>query len=173
MIDLKFKFDTKQLKEIADSMEEEITLEYGYFERLPLNAPAEGLKSIGKGLQGRKVGKRTGGDSVELAIELENKYGFLTKPADEKSREMQGLMEQIISYKLYGNKEAKNKVVNSAKALVLKPILNDKYGRNSKETAENKGFNKFLIDTGQTIKRLAVRISKGKGKEIVDDNSKI
>jgi hypothetical protein len=170
MIDIKFKIQDKDLLNIAKEMEKDLYMEYGYFEDNTLNEPAEGYKSIGKGIKARKVGKSIGGSQIELASELEDKYGFLSKPLKEDSKELKGVLNELISYKIYENKENKNRLLNATKSLILKPILTDKYGRNSKKTEKTKGFNKFLIDTGQTIKRLQVRISK---KEIIDDNGKV
>lgn len=170
MIDIEFKIEEKDLLAISKDMEKDLAMEYGYFDDNTLSDVGKGLTSLGKGITARKEGKPIGGSQIELASKLETKYGFLSKPAHNDSKERQEVIEELISYKIYGNKEGKKKLLEAVKTMILAPISKDRYGRNKKATAESKGFNKFLISTGKTIKRLQVRISK---KEVIDDNSKI
>jgi hypothetical protein len=171
MINIKFKIDPKELMDIAKGMEKDLYMEYGYFKDHTLNEPGKGLKSLGKGIKAKEVGNSVSGSSqVALSSKLEDKYGFLSKPAHKDSSERQEVIEELISYKIYGNKESKKKLLEATKAMILAPILHDKYGRNSEKTAKDKGFNKFLISTGDTIKRLQVKLNK---KEVIHDNGKI
>ena len=59
-----------------------------------------------------------------------------------------------------GIMKEKRRIENLIQAIVRNPITRGDYGRNAKSTAKEKGFNRFLIDTGQLFKAIKARIIK-------------
>lgn len=52
------------------------------------------------------------------------------------------------------------RVENLLQAVVRNPILRQDYGYNSRERAEEKGFNRLLFDTGQMFKAIKAKAKK-------------
>jgi hypothetical protein len=50
-------------------------------------------------------------------------------------------------------------------AIVRNPILRGDYGKNKKETIKRKGFDRYMIDTGQFFNSIIARVTK-KGKDV-------
>lgn len=50
------------------------------------------------------------------------------------------------------------RIENLLQAIVRTPILNQEYGQNTARTADNKGFDRLLIDTGQMFKAIKARM---------------
>jgi hypothetical protein len=60
-------------------------------------------------------------------------------------------------------KASLKRLENLLQAIVRNPILKQEYGPNSSTTADNKGFDRHLIDTGQMFKSIRARVrTKGK-----------
>lgn len=52
------------------------------------------------------------------------------------------------------------RVENLLQAIVRNPILKQEYGGNSSATADAKGFDRHLIDTGQTFKSIRAKVKR-------------
>ncbi len=57
----------------------------------------------------------------------------------------------------------RQRVINLLQAIVRNPILRQDYGPNSGHTADAKGFDRQLIDTGQVFNAIKARIVSSKG----------
>lgn len=136
-------------------------VEVGIFDSKQFKKPQKKLKKFGN-YQARRVSnqlsKQTTADVLEV---LDNKYGILEKPLEKNTNtsEYSVFVDVMIDYANDKNNINKNRLKNSLKAVIVKPIFTSFYGRNSEKTAKIKGFNKLLIDTGQTIKAIEVRIN--------------
>jgi hypothetical protein len=120
-----------------------------------------GLKNVGSSkarLISNKQSDQTTADNLER---LENKYKLLSKPLDSSSSDYNQFMDAWINLACDNTPANLNKAKNSLKATIIKPVLNSAYGFNTTDTVKRKGFNKLMIDTGQTLKALEVKI-KGK-----------
>jgi hypothetical protein len=53
------------------------------------------------------------------------------------------------------------RVENLLQAVVRNPILKQEYGPNNSTTADNKGFDRHLFDTGQMFKAIKARLVRG------------
>lgn len=134
------------------------TIEVGIFEAKNRKKAKKGLKGVGKGV-GRRVGSDTNQSTADVLEILDNKYKILAKPLETNSTEYEEFMNATIQYADQKTDANKNKVKNSLKAVIIKPILKSVYGINTQDTARRKGFNKLLVDTGQTIKAIEVKIN--------------
>jgi hypothetical protein len=52
------------------------------------------------------------------------------------------------------------RVENLLQAIVRNPILQQEYGGNSANTADDKGFDRHLFDTGQMFKAIKARVKR-------------
>lgn len=57
-------------------------------------------------------------------------------------------------------KQNTQRVVNLLQAIVRNPILRQEYGANTSSTADNKGFDRHLIDTAQMFKAIKARVKR-------------
>lgn len=57
-----------------------------------------------------------------------------------------------------------NQVTNLLQAVVRNPILEGKYGPNKARTADNKGFDRHLIDTAQMFKAIKAKLHMRGGR---------
>ncbi len=87
---------------------------------------------------------------------------YLTAPFRKKSSDITKFANEFI--KLAIGKSEKKRVENLLQAVVRNPILRGDYGSNSKVTKIIKGFNRFMIDTGQLFKAIRAKaIVRSKG----------
>ncbi len=123
------------------------------------------LKTFAGGPARSVANKPSSEGNASILEDLEKKYGILTKPLQNKAG-LEKFFQRLIDYSSE-KKKADNRVLNDFKALFIAPILRQKYGTNSQKTAKSKGFSRFLIDTGQLLKALKVRING----EVVNGNT--
>jgi hypothetical protein len=57
-----------------------------------------------------------------------------------------------------GVTKSKSQVETAFRAVIRNPILKGAYGRNTRQTAKAKGFNRKLIDTGQFFQAIAAKV---------------
>jgi hypothetical protein len=158
---IKFEVDKNFFKMYAKELENELgSIEIGYFDDTAIYKPLAGsLTKQGK-ITLRKKSKEVSKNTLLKIVEKnELKYRFLTAPLeDTNTEEFKELITATIGLQVYKDNTFKQRIVNNAKAFILKPILREKYGNNSPKTQKMKGFNKLMVDTGQMINNLKVRI---------------
>jgi hypothetical protein len=152
----------KDLKIFIKDLEKEFdSIEVGIFDKKKHKSAKDkdsGLKIFAGG-SARKIGKNSDKSNSEILEKLDKSFKILQDPiAKTNATEYKNFIESVLVNKKDFEKN-KNKISNAFKALFIAPILKQKYGRNSKKTAENKGFNRFLIDTGQVLKNIKVKIN--------------
>lgn len=114
----------------------------------------EGFKKLANDSSGRmvrKVAKRDPSYTIaEKLLDLESWGLFSDALSDPANQDLIGIfdsLEEIFVSGEYGD-EAQNLVTNFARALIRNRILDGRLGNNSQETAEEKGFDMPLMDTG-------------------------
>ena len=110
--------------------------------------------------------KRTPLTLTKLSQQVREQTGlnYLTSPFKHpKSADIVRFTNSF--FKLVFGRGEKRRAENLLQAIVRNPILRKDYGSNSPKTVKVKGFDRFLIDTGQLFKairaRCTVRGSKG------------
>jgi hypothetical protein len=118
-------------------------------------APKEdGYRKLPNDSSGRQVRKIKGRDPeytiAEQLLDLEDWGLFSDALSDPANQDLIGIfdrLEEIFTSGEYGD-DAQNLVTNFARALIRNRIIDGRLGSNSQETAEEKGFNMPLMDTG-------------------------
>ena len=116
--------------------------------------PLKSTKAFAKG-KARKSSNSASKSSInlfKLTKILEKKYSFLTSPVKKVSTFTKEFWNAVFT------SNNMQRVNNSYKALIIQAINKGKYGRNKKSTIKRKGFDRKLIDTGQTIKAIKVNV---------------
>lgn len=149
---------------ISDNMLKDVGLiEVGIINgklRKQAKSKGAGLKSVGN-MQARKIANKDTKQSTADVLEvLDNKLGILDKPLDKNnSSEYKEFIECIVDYANYKSTITLNRLKNSLKVVIIKPIAKSIYGSNAQDTAKRKGFNKLMVDTAQTIKAIEVSVN--------------
>lgn len=121
-----------------------------------------GLKNFAGG-PARKTSQFADGTLSEVSKDLRKKTGinFYTKPfRARRNRDLLRLFKNF--FDLCMGRTTKKRLENALQAVVRNPILRGDYGVNIPRTAAIKGFNRFMIDTGQLFKAIVARV-RGKG----------
>lgn len=119
-------------------------------------------KSFAGGIA-RKTGSGTNGTLSSVSEDLRKNTGinFYTRPFKLKTnREIVRFANYFIGLMLNREGISVKRVENLLQAIVRNPILRGDYGKNSKATANAKGFNRFMIDTGQLFQGIRARIMR-------------
>lgn len=109
--------------------------------------------------QSRKPGELTVGQILIENMRRLN-INLLQRPFREKSSDIIKFTESFL--KLALNRPGMNikRVENLLQAVVRNPILKQEYGKNKASTADNKGFDRHLIDTAQMFKAIIARAKR-------------
>lgn len=79
-------------------------------------------------------------------------FNYLLKPFSKKSSDIIKFTNEF--FRLAFGKSEKKRAENLLQAIVRNPILRKEYGSNSKLTKKIKGFDRYMIDTGQLFKNI-------------------
>lgn len=136
--------------------------EVGILQDTPHRVPQRGkpLTSLAGG-PARKKGKPSDKTVAEIAADLrkKTKINYLTAPFKVKNnRDILKFGKSF--FELCTGKGQKKRVENYLQAIIRNPITRGDYGRNTKLTADIKGFNRLMIDTGQFFKSIVARTVK-------------
>lgn len=123
---------------------------------------SEGLSSLAGGPVRRKSRFKSPRTIAEVSVSIrENtRINIYTTPFKSKvSPEIIKFSRQYIkSLVTTGVMKEKRRIENLIQAIIRNPITRGEYGKNAKSTAKEKGFNRFLIDTGQLFRAIKARI---------------
>ena len=136
------------------------TLEVGILEDKPHKNAKSGLKSLAGG-PARRVGRGSSNTISEVAgfARSNSKVNFWVKPFQKKTTEATKFLKSFLRMALSSqNRTHIKRLENLLGAMVRVPILRGAYGSNRRQTAEAKGFNRKLIDTGQLFKAIRGRV---------------
>lgn len=82
---------------------------------------------------------------------------LLAEPFEKQSSDIIKFTNTFL--KMVTGTPVKKRIENLLQAIVRNPILRGDYGSNSSITADNKGFDRSLIDTGQMFKSIKARVN--------------
>lgn len=139
---------------ILDDSEHRQPVEHGLFEEPKLGSWANGpIRKASRQGSGLTLGEVLIRNMMRLNIDI------LRRPFQETNSEIikftQAFLKMATSQKM-----SIKRVENLLQAVVRNPIINQEYGKNSASTADAKGFNRLLIDTGQMVKALKARAKR-------------
>lgn len=109
----------------------------------------------------RKPSGVTNADVLVQNMERTN-TNYLLEPFQKKNTEIMKFTNYFLRYIVGRPGASINRIENLLQAIVRNPILNQEYGPNNATTADNKGFDRHLIDTGQMFKSIRARMIRRK-----------
>ncbi len=169
---MQLKLDNRFKKNVA-GLFGKYTFEVGVLQDKQYFKPKRGVT----GLQGqeiinqyaggpvRQATRRPSGKTVaEVSSRLRTNLGFnyLTEPFKKRSSDIVKFTDEF--FNLAFGRSQKKRAENLLQAVVRNPILRGDYGNNSPLRVKIKGFNRFMIDTGQLFKNLKARCNVRGGK---------
>ena len=103
---------------------------------------------------------KTVGDIFIENMERKN-INFLLRPFQERNSEILRFTTAFL--RMVVAKSNARRVENLLQAVVRNPILRQEYGANKSSTADAKGFNRYLFNTGQMFKAIKARTKRVRG----------
>lgn len=131
----------------------------------PAPTPLFGDPSLGTYAGGpvRKTGT-TISDKSTAEILIDNmrrmNINLLLRPFQEKNSDILKFTDYFLRLVTGRQGTSEKRIENLLQAIVRNPILKQEYGPNRASTADAKGFNRKLIDTGQMFKAIRARVIK-------------
>ena len=118
------------------------------------------LSSYAGGPVRRAQRKASNQSTSEIFIENMKRLNInlLLRPFQEKSSDIIRFTTEFL--KMAVAKGNKKRVENLLQAIVRNPILKQEYGSNKSSTADAKGFDRHLFDTGQMFKAIRARVKR-------------
>lgn len=149
---------TKQAKGVFEKYQFQVgVLEDGpHKQALPKE---KGLKNFAGG-PARKTGFKSFQNISEVSEALRKRTGinFYTEPFNSKKN--RDILEFTKSFfDLCAGRTQARRAENLLQAIVRNPILRGDYGKNTRQTAKLKGFNRLMIDTAQLFKAITAKVS--------------
>lgn len=109
----------------------------------------------------RPTSRKSSGLSIGQVL-VENmkrlNINILLRPFQESKSEIMRFSDEFL--KMAIAKKNPKRVENLLQAIVRNPILRQEYGQNSPITADEKGFNRHLFDTGQMFKAIRAKVKR-------------
>jgi len=121
--------------------------------------PSAGLKSYAGGPVRRKSSQSSGKTISEVSEDLRKRIGvnfYLHPFSSKKNQDILNFVKSFFELCM-GRTQAK-RAENLLQAIVRNPILRGDYGRNTEQTVKKKGFNRFMIDTGQLFRAITAKV---------------
>lgn len=144
--------------------------EVGVLEEKPHRNPveqslfAEPLLSSYAGGPVRKTSRIDGDQSTGdvLVANMERLHtNLLLEPFEKQTSDIIKFTNYFLKLIMKRSDSSVRRVENLLQAVVRNPILKQEYGQNNPTTADNKGFDRHLFDTGQMFKAIKARLTKG------------
>lgn len=142
--------------------------EVGVLENKPHNEPQDHgrfeepkLTSYAGGPVRKQSRQKSEKDTGEILVENMKRLNInlLLRPFQETSSDILKFTKAFLSYALDG-KSGLKRVENLLQAVVRNPILKKEYGQNKAPTADAKGFDRHLFDTGQMFKAIKAKVKR-------------
>lgn len=140
---------------------EKYEFEVGVLEHKPYRSAEPKSKGLKKFLAGpaRKVSKKSAGLSVaRVSFYNRRKTDYFRKPFKRRSSDIIRFSKEF--FKLCAGTGEERRVLNYLQAIVRNPILRGDYGPNAPATVRTKGFDRYMIDTGQLFNSIKARVSR-------------
>lgn len=165
---MKLEFGKSFAKKLKGRVEQ-YEFEIGILENKPHRNPVEttlfGQPELGSYAGGpiRKSTRETGPEST-AAIFVQNQerlnINLLLRPFQEQNSDIMRFTKTFMEMITRRPNIPKKRLENLLQAIVRNPILRQEYGSNSSQTADNKGFDRHLFDTGQMFKAIKARANR-------------
>lgn len=107
----------------------------------------------------RTAGPQSVGEVLVQNMERLN-INLLLRPFQEKNSDILKFTKSFMEMITTRPNMPKKRLENLLQAIVRNPILRKEYGNNSSSTADNKGFDRHLFDTGQMFKEIKARAKR-------------
>lgn len=116
------------------------------------------LKSFAGG-PARKLGQGSSKNIGEILIDNMKRLNInlLAHPFKDENSDILAFTDYFIR-SIFTKSKSMRRLENLLQAIVRNPILRQEYGPNKKLTADSKGFNRHLIDTGQMFKAIRAKV---------------
>lgn len=111
----------------------------------------------------RRMSRQPGEASIgEVLVDNMRRLNIniLLRPFQEKNSEILKFTDYFLRFVVARPGTSVKRVENLVQAIVRNPILRQEYGPNNSTTADNKGFNRHLFDTGQMFKAIRARVMR-------------
>lgn len=106
----------------------------------------------------RNAGDKTIGEVLVANMERLN-INLLLRPFQERNSDILKFTTEFLKLVTSGKSSIK-RLENLLQAIVRNPILKQEYGPNKPATADGKGFDRHLFDTGQMFKAIKARVKR-------------
>lgn len=138
---------------VLDDKDHLLPVEHGLFEEPQTRTYAGGpVRKQTREKSGVSIGQVLVNNMERLNINL------LSDPFQRESAELIRFTRAFLKSALA--KSSMKRVENLLQAVVRNPILREEYGPNSSSTADAKGFDRHLFDTGQMFKAIKARAKR-------------
>lgn len=112
----------------------------------------------------RRTSRKPGEGSIgEVLVDNMKRLNIniLLRPFQEKNSDILKFTNYFLKY-IVGRPGASNvkRIENLAQAIVRNPILQQEYGANNSKTADAKGFDRHLFDTGQMFQAIRAKLMR-------------
>jgi hypothetical protein len=149
----------KRFRKQAQGVFERYTFQVGILEDGPHKNPGKGLKSFAGG-PARKTSNKSSASLSQVSEALRKHTGINFYTAPFTSRKNQAILDFTKAFfDLCAGRTQARRAENLLQAIVRNPILRGDYGKNTKITAQIKGFNRFMIDTAQLFRAIQAKVT--------------
>lgn len=107
----------------------------------------------------RQAGELTTGEVLVENMKRLN-INLLLRPFQERNSAILKFTEYFLKLVVKRPGTSIKRVENLLQAIVRNPILKQEYGQNDLLTADSKGFNRHLFDTGQMFKAIKAKVRR-------------
>lgn len=146
-----FEFEVGILEDQPHKVAKETTL----FGTPDLGTYAGGpVRKIGKGVSGMSVGEVLIENMKRLNINI------LREPFKLRNSEIIKFTTYFLKLATKQPGVSVKRIENLLQAIVRNPILRQEYGENKASTADAKGFDRHLFDTGQMFKNIKAKVKR-------------
>jgi hypothetical protein len=163
MSGIEIKLDNRFMKRVKGTVEK-YEFQVGILQDKPHRAAADkskGLSTYAGGPTRKKSRTESGLTVSQVSERLRKQTGinFFTRPfKSKKNKDLLRFVQEF--FKIVTGRSQPRRAENLLQAIVRNPILRGDYGRNSRVTKDIKGFDRFMIDTGQLFKSITAKVVK-------------
>ena len=154
----------KRLEKSIEGYEFEVGVLDDKPHKLPIESPLFGPQKLNEYAGGQvRPTSRIASDLTigDVLIENMKRLGInlLLQPFQNPESELNRFTTAFLRF-ASAKKGTLRRVENLLQAVVRNPILRQEYGKNKGSTADNKGFDRHLFDTGQMFKAIRARAKR-------------
>lgn len=164
MIEFNIKVDKRFLKTVRMRFERYDVMA-GVLQDKPHFAAKSSRYGFGT-LEGGPVRKKSARSATTTAkvgeiVRKTHKVDYLRKPFRSKRRslEVRKFVTELVRF-LSGRRKTYTRVETALRRAIRRPIITGQYGVNTPKAVSIKGFNRFLIDTGQFYRSISAKIRR-------------